>query len=427
MPTKASPKKNTRRGFGSIKRERNGRFSASYADPEGRSYIDRNGNPKVVRHNAPSTFQTRVDAEGWLTDERRRISAGTWTSPAQRRAAKLAEEASRLPTFANYATQWVAGRKNKTGKPLAARTRDHYNQLLDDYLIPAFGYLALDDITPGHVNLWYDGFRPKTQRKQGVMVTGDTTRAHAYGLGRAIMNTAVSAHGPMVGQVNPFAVRGGGSGSTPRRDIVATSQQVDTMLNTIRPEWRLIVLLGLWCGLRFSEIAELRIGDIDVKAKVIRVRRSVSRSKVEGVRPKDPKSEAGIRDQAIPSHVLPDLVRYLAADMRGKDALLFPGRGGGHLAPATFYGKAPKTPSQSTASNGWYAARAAAGCPSLHFHDLRATGATLLAQSGYSVADIQRFLGDSTPAAAMRYVRSADGRQALMAETMSALAKGGTW
>lgn len=427
MPRKVTNKKPARRGFGSIKQERNGKFSAFYSDPEGRIRLSRNGSATPVRHHAPNTFETRGDAEGWLTDERRRMSAGTWTSPNARRAAKLAAEANRLSTFGDYAAKWIANRKNKQGQPLAPRTRDHYTQLLDDYLAPAFGDLSLDEITPQAVNVWYDGFKPKSKKKHGVPVKGETTKSHAYALARAVMNTAVGAHGPMVGKVNPFAVRGGGTASASKRSIVATSEQVDIMLAAIRPEWRLFLLLGLWCGLRFSEIAELRRSDIDLKASVIRIRRSVSRSKVAGVHAKGPKSSAGLRDQAIPNHVLPSLKRHLATYMTGPDGLLFHGRDGQHLAPATFYGKVPAIDGKGSAQRGYYAARAAAGCPDLHFHDLRATGATLLAQSGYSVADLQRFLGDSTPAAAMRYIRSADGRQALMANTMSALAEGGNW
>jgi integrase len=76
---------------------------------------------------------------------------------------------------------------------------------------------------------------------------------------------------------------------------------------------------------------------------------------------------------------------------------------------------------------GWYAARTAAGHPTLHFHDLRATGATLLAQQGATEAEIQAFLGDSTPQAAQRYVRAAQSRMKAHAERMSVLATSGNW
>jgi len=420
-----------KRGFGQITKLPSGRFRARYTGPD------------TALHNGPTTFDTRLDAEAWLTDERRLISMGTWTSPQARRAASVAAEASRLPTFDEYAVQWVTeGRVG--GKPLAARTRDHYLSLLAHYLSPAFGRLPLDEITPAAVNVWHDSMKVSRGRKGD---TGETTRAHAYSFGRAVMNTATSAHGPLVGKVNPFAVRGGGSTPSRKRTELATSEQVEVMLETIRPEWRALVLLGLWTGLRFSEIAELRRSDIDLKAQVIRVRRSVSRSRSQGVHTKGPKSEAGNRDMHIPGAIMDDLQAHLRTYVTGRDGLLFPGRGGQHLAPSTFYGKVtcetcrlvPSTCKRAQKDgkntkhefipreNGWYAARQAAGHPSLHFHDLRATGATLMAQAGATEAEIQAFLGDSTPQAAQRYVRAAQSRMKAHAERMSELARGGAW
>ncbi len=59
-------------------------------------------------HNGPRTFQTRVDAEAWLADGRRLISAGTWSSPAARQdAMKRAEEARLARVFEDYAHAWL--------------------------------------------------------------------------------------------------------------------------------------------------------------------------------------------------------------------------------------------------------------------------------------------------------------------------------
>lgn len=441
-----------RRDFGAVRKLPSKRFQAYYADPHGRRYIpaDSEGKPRrvdesgapltqAIRHTAPVTFDTRGDAEAWLVDERRLISSGTWTPPAERNAARL--EAPM--TFGEYARRWIKERRIK-GKPLAARTQDHYLDLLETYLLPTFGDLRLDEITPESVNIWFDAFTIKRNRKGH---TGETTRAHTYSFARGVMNTAVSAHGPLVGKVNPFAVRGGGSSPSKKRTELATSEQVDVMLETIRPEWRLIILLGLWTGLRFSEIAELRRSDIDLKVGVICVRRSVSRSRTAGVHAKDPKSDAGKRDMHIPDVIADDLRKHLHTRVTGRDGLLFTGSQGQHLAPSTFYGKvtcakcklAPKTCQRaqrdgkttahdfSPRERGWYAARQAAGCPELHFHDLRATGATLMAQLGATEAEIQAFLGDSTPQAAQRYVRAAQSRMKDHADRMSALAKGGKW
>jgi hypothetical protein len=53
-----------RRGWGHIRRQRSGRLQASYIGPD------------LVRHYAPKTFTARMDAEGWLRDERRMIERG---------------------------------------------------------------------------------------------------------------------------------------------------------------------------------------------------------------------------------------------------------------------------------------------------------------------------------------------------------------
>lgn len=439
----------TKRGFGQLTKLPSGRIRARYTGPD------------AALHNAPTTFDTREDAEAWLTDERRLISAGGWTSPAARRAANLDAETTKLPTFSDYAARWIAERKVK-GRPLASRTTDHYLDLLRDYLAPTFGTLPLNDIAPGMVNVWYDEMTPRRRRKTD---TGETTRAHAYALGRAIMNTATGAHGPLVGRVNPFAVRGGGSLPSKKRVELVNSGELEIILGTIRPQWRLLVLLGLWTGLRFSEIAELRRSDINLRASTLLVRRSVSRSRTNGVHVKGPKSEAGNRDMHIPAAVMPTLREHLQTYVTSREGLLFPGQtkidaNGSpievrHLAPSTFYGKVTcatcKRPPSRCArkqkdtrrsdpdqkddpkhtftprETGWYAARTAACHPTLHFHDLRATGATLMAQQGATEAEIQAFLGDSTPQAAQRYVRAAQSRMKAHAARMSELATSGNW
>ncbi|CAM3509798.1 tyrosine-type recombinase/integrase [Nocardioides zeicaulis] len=397
-----------KRGFGQVAKLPSGRHRARYTGPD------------LALHNAPNTFDNRMDAEAWLTDERRLISAGVWTSPAARRAAVVAVETSRVPLFESYASRWIEERRVK-GRPLAPRTRDHYRQLLEDYLSPAFGQTSLDAITPGAVNIWFDDFTPSRSRSHGKKTGGETARAHAYSLARAVMNTATGAHGPIVGMVNPFAVRGGGSAPKRRRDDhVASGAQLALMLDTIRPEWRALVLLATWTGLRYSEVVALRRSDIDVNEHVVRVRKSVSRSRSDGIGLKGPKSDAGVRDVHIPDHVMPDIRTHLRSNVTERDGLLFPGPSGGFLAPATFYGKPNR-------AGTWYAARTAAGVPSLHFHDLRATGATLMAQLGATEAEIQAFLGDSTPAAAQRYVRAARSRMKNLAARMSELAASGDW
>ncbi|MFL6054514.1 MAG: tyrosine-type recombinase/integrase [Actinoallomurus sp.] len=92
--------------------------------------------------------------------------------------------------------------------------------------------------------------------------------------------------------------------------------------------------------MRFGELAELRRSDVDVKNGVLRIRRGVTRTKKNGRKVKEPKSDAGKRDVAIPPHLMPLVKAHLGDHVAvGRDALLFPSASdpAGHMAPSTLY------------------------------------------------------------------------------------------
>ena len=182
-------------------------------------------------------------------------------------------------------------------------------------------------------------------------------------------------------------------------------------------------------ALRFGELAELRRNDIDLKNGVVRVRRGVIRTRVTDddgthrmtMMVKTPKSDAGVRDVAIPPHLMPtvrDHIKQHAAP--GADGLLFPGADGGHLAPSSLYGRVAPTASGGT-RGGWglYQARHVAGRDDLRFHDLRHTRAVLAAQTGATLAELMGRLGHSTSSAALRYQHAVAERDPEIARRLS--------
>ena len=116
-----------RRGFGRIRRLPSGRWQASYVAPD------------LRRTNAPITFPTKADAEGWLGLERQKILLGEFgrhEPPAPRTA---------VVTFTDYATAWVKTRE------LKPKTREGYEHVLNKYLVPRFTTRPIADITPADV------------------------------------------------------------------------------------------------------------------------------------------------------------------------------------------------------------------------------------------------------------------------------------
>jgi len=368
-------RKPVKRGFGQMRRLPSKRWQAFYTGPD------------TALHYAPSTFDTKGDAEAWLTDERRLIAAGTWTPPKLRRAVS---EANKPATFGAYSTGWLKGRD------LKPRTRSHYQSLLDHQLKP-WDLVPVVDIKPEMVRDWHNGLDKKLA----------TTRAHAYGLLRAILSTAVDDN---LLPVNPCHIRGAGTAKRLHQTKPLSLPELEALVATMPVKYRPMTLLAAWCALRFGELAELRRKDIDLKAGVIHVRRGVVRADGKVIIG-TPKSEAGIRDVAIPPHLIPMLKDHMAKSITGgKEGLLFPARHGGNLA-------------QSTLVKAFYPARDKIGRPDLRWHDLRHTGAVLAASTGATLAELMSRLGHSTPTAALRYQHAAEGRDMQIAKALSAMAQ----
>lgn len=367
------------RGFGAIKKLPSGRHHASYPGPDGR------------RHNGPTTFKAKMDAEVWLVKEQRLIASGEWVSPKDRRAAEVAKQV----TFAAYTATFMAERS------LKPRTRAHYKALLRNQLLPTFGGLAVASITPYTVRAWH--------AEMGARRT-PTLRSHAYGLLRTILGQA--AHDGLLA-ANPCHIRGAGNTKRVHKIRPATVAELEAIAAAMPEKYRLMVLLAAWCGLRFGELTELRRGDVDTQEGVLRIRRGVTRVRGE-VFVDTPKSEAGIRDVTMPSPLLPMVEAHLRGSIAGgRDGLLFPAADGtSHLAPSTLY-------------KVYYPAREAAGRPDLRFHDLRHTGAVLAASTGATLAELMGRLGHSTPGAAMRYQHVAQGRDRAIAEDLGVLMRAG--
>jgi len=405
-----------KRGFGTIQKLPSGRYQARYTGPDGQ------------RHPAPSTFEDRETAQLWLRKERTLAEElDTWVAPQARVVARRVQAL----TFKEYADAWLASRKVK-GRPLADRTRDHYQDLLDRYINPTFGDVALSAITAESVDRWYEL----------VAIGKETTRAHSYGLLRTILNTAVDRG--LIKTANPAKVRGGGSTTRRHKVTPASLEELATITAAMPERRRLMIALAAWCGLRFGEIAELRRSDVVLTktSGVLKVRRGVVRVKLPGEdgegekwgrKVKDPKTQAGVRDVPIPPHLLGDMRTHLKDHTDpARDALLFPSSAGGHLSASAFYGRAstviargPDKGKISRKGHGWFEARRLAGRPDLHFHDLRHTGLTNAAVAGATIAELMALAGHSTPGAAMRYQHAAADRMQDLARRLSQIAQHG--
>jgi len=380
-----------RREFGYIRKLPSGRYQASFIGPD------------MQRYNGPVTFEAKDLAIVWLHNEKKRIDEAAaddvpWLSPAAR-----VEEARRqlMPkeTFGDYATRWIDERRNSKGEPLRLLTQKDYRHILAAYLMPAFGKRPIDAIARADVRAWHASLAKSSTLR---------SRTKAYGLLRAIMNSAVDDD---LIPASPVHIRGAGAAATKRPVEPATPAEIDVMAANMPPRLRAAVYVAAWCALRYGELAELRRKDIDVTNRQIKVRRAVTfppGGPVVG----PPKSEAGYRDVSIPPHIWPIIEEHLEKWVRpGQNTLLFPGEARGNMW-------------HSVMGSYFARARKAAGREDLKWHDLRHTGATMAAQVGATTAELQARLGHSTSVAAQLYQHAAKDRDRQIAERLSRLVEG---
>ncbi len=371
-------------GFGTIRKLPSGKYQARYTAPNGKQV------------SASTTFETLGTARKFLAMTQSAIIENKWNPSSKFTKA----------TFGEFAQVWLIQRD------LKPRTFEHYGKILDKHLLPVFGSERLSSISSDLIKEWYSSFGVSTP----------TLRAHTYGLLRTILNSAVEDG---VLPANPCHIRGAGSAKRKKMIRGASLEELKVIIREMPERLQAMVCLATWCAMRFGELVELRRKDLEINLEadygVVRIRRGAARTTGKIVLGA-PKTQASIRDVAIPPHILQMLQDHLDRFVdESPDSLLFPGAGGKTLQPSTLYGEIEYTDERGRVHPAWgfYKARNAAGRDDLRWHDLRHTGAVYAALAGATLAELMGRLGHSSAGAAMRYQHVADGRDMEIARKLS--------
>jgi integrase len=215
------------RSWGTLCRLPPGNWRASYIGPD------------LARHAAPITYTTKMDADYWLTSERRLIERGEWNSTQNAHRGN----GRQVKNVREYATDWPATR---TLKP---RTNIGYEALFKNHIVPSW------------VTCCCRHCRLKLRRWYAGLGTEHTTRnAHAYRLLHSICATAVS-DGLLTTQ--PCQIARAMQAPTTRQTVILDVEDVAKLANTVQPErLKALILVSAWCGLRWGEVIELRRKDM---------------------------------------------------------------------------------------------------------------------------------------------------------------------
>lgn len=222
-------------------------------------------------------------------------------------------------TFAELAAQWLASNPSKRPD---TRATDEYH--LRAHFLPALGPRRISDIKPAHlqdiVNQLAARLSPRTVRR-------------GYGVARAIFAFAMTndmiVRTPCRGVKLPRVVQP--SFRTP------SPEELAALATATEPQYRLMVYLGALLGLRFSEVAGLRLSRIDFDARSIHVEETVTRDGHGRPVVGPPKSNASRRVIAMPAALVDLLQAHIDefVPKRGEeDPLVFTAPDGGRGFPS---------------------------------------------------------------------------------------------
>jgi integrase len=226
----------------------------------------------------------------------------------------------------------------------------------------------------------------------------------AYRLLKAIMNTAVDD-----GLItrNPCRIDGAGQERSPERPVLTVTQAFALADAFADRRYRLLVLLAVFCSLRWGELAALPRHCVDTDAGVISVRAGVVELAHGPLVTGPTKSAAGNRDVTIPAFLLPDVVKHLSDfTAPAPRALVFTGPQGAQLRRSNF-------------TRQWTKATGAAGLSGFHFHDLRHTGNTLAGEAGATLSEMMGRMGHASTRAALIYQHRTTQRDKVIADEIS--------
>jgi integrase len=234
---------------------------------------------------------------------------------------------------------------------------------------------------------------------------GASTRAKSYRLLSRILGKAIES-GYLTR--NPCNIRGATAEPAPEMRF-ATVAEVAALADAIPPRFRALVLVAAYTGLRWGELAGLRVKRVDLLHGQITVAEQLL--EVRGRLAFGPtKTGAGLRTVTLPSVAAEALAEHLSLYAEaGPQGLVFSAERGGPIRRSNFTRRV------------WIPTTRAAGVEGLRFHDLRHTAAILAVAAGASTRELMVWMGHSSSAAALRYQHVMAGRDGAIAAALDEL------
>jgi len=325
-----------------VEKRDKGRWRARYRGPDGRE--------------RSKTFERRADAERWLAGVEVSKSAGDWIDPALGKR-----------TFADWAQEWSA-----TIVDLRPSTLDRDRRIVRVHLIPRFGPTPLARITNPMIRSFIADMlatgkhAPATVRKVGQVLTKVL---------RGAVEAGLISRSPCDGVRLPAEAR--------RQMRFLTATQVVDLAEAAGPESATLIYTAAYTGLRWGELAGLRVERVNVLRRSITVVEQLNELSGKFCWG-EPKTAAGRRAVSLPGELAAMLEAQLSRPEVVRSGLVFPTPLGEAMRRSNF------------ARRVWEPATRAIGVEGTRFHDLRHTAVALAIGQGAHPKALQERMGHSS-------------------------------
>ncbi len=315
-----------------------GRWQVRYVDPSGRERA--------------RNFSRKSDAERFLHTVETDKLRGEWVDPRLGRI-----------TFGEWAAEVEATRLNRRE---STRARDA--AYLRSLILPTFGEQGIAAIRPHEIRQWVADLEQRSY--------APATIAKAY---------------QIVSRCFRVAVTDGLIPRTPCREITLPKNdrdekrflsptEVEELADAIKDRYRTFVFTAAYTGLRFGELAALRLNDLDGLRRTLRVDEQLSRQGSSTMVSGPLKSKKAYRTIGVPAFLVEELAAHVVSFPSTSD-FIFSHEAGGPLDYTRFRRRY------------WHpAVEAAVGEPCTP-HDLRHTHVAMLIADGQSPRYIADRLG----------------------------------
>ena len=211
------------------------RYTAYYRDIRGRTQV-------------AGTFPTEKAAnKAWQAAEVR-VSEGRQGDPRRGR--------QRFETYVN--DEWLPNHV------MEATTREGYTGQIRKHITPWFGPMRMNEIMPANVREWITHLQREGESPANIR----TLKAILSGIFTTALNDQVTFLHPCKGVKIP---------TVPKKPFtIITPEQFDNLYTALpNADTRMLIEMSIDSGMRWGELTELRVGDLDLANGIVTVSRAV--------------------------------------------------------------------------------------------------------------------------------------------------------